>query len=93
MEKYWVPYGVKFNPCKGGYFLWIRLPDGITAAHLAKAAKDDGVWLMEGTSCIVPEDSSVEYDKFIRICVALEDEDRAVDGIKKVGRVLRAITS
>ena len=40
---------------------------------------------MEGTNCMVPNDNSVEYDKYIRI--VLEQEDRAVQGIKRLGKV------
>ena len=87
IEKYWDPHGVKYNSCLGGYFFWIRLPQGITAAEFSKEALAEGVWIMEGTSCMVPNDSSVEYDKYIRICIALEPEDKAVEGIKLLGNV------
>ena len=59
----------------------------ITATEVAKEALEVGVWLMEGTSCMVPGDSSIVYDQFIRICIALEDVDRAVEGIKRIGKV------
>jgi DNA-binding transcriptional MocR family regulator len=61
INDYWVPYGVKFKPCRGGYFFWIELPEIITATEVAKEALEVGVWLMEGTSCMVPGDSSVVY--------------------------------
>jgi len=91
IEKYWVPYGVKYNPCVGGYFLWIQLPDGITSSQVQEESMREGVWIMEGTSCTVPEDSSVQYDKFIRICITLEDEERAVEGIKRIGKVFERL--
>ena len=91
METYWKPHGVKYNPCIGGYFFWIRLPEGITAGDVAEEAEERGVWIMEGTSCMVPGDTSVEYEKFIRICVALEDEERAVEGIKRIGEVFEKL--
>lgn len=91
MEKYWIPYGVKFNPYMGGYFFWIRLPEGVISGDVAEEAMKRGVWIMEGTSCMVPEDKSVEYEKFIRICVALEGEERAVEGIKILGEVFKKL--
>lgn len=91
MEKYWVPYGVDFNPCMGGYFIWVRLPDGITAEEVAEEATRNGVWIMEGTSCMVPEDTSIDYERFIRICIALEKEERAVEGIERIGKVFRKL--
>jgi DNA-binding transcriptional MocR family regulator len=92
IKRYWVPYGVQCNPCVGGYFLWIRLPDGLTAAEVFNEAVSDGVWIMEGTNCMVPSDTSVEYDKFIRICIALEEEDNAVEGIRRLGNVFERLT-
>jgi len=63
----------------------------ITSGTVAEMAMERGVWIMEGTSCMVPEDKSVEYDKFIRICIALEDEERAVEGIKRLGEVFEKL--
>jgi DNA-binding transcriptional MocR family regulator len=87
IEKYLVPHGAKYNPCFGGYFFWVKLPEGLISTEVFKEAMADGVCVMEGTSCIVPEDISVEYDKFIRICLALETEDKAIEGIKRLGKV------
>lgn len=87
IEEFCVPYGIKYNPCVGGYFFWVTLPEGITSTEVSKEALADGVWIMEGTSCMVPEDTSVEYTKFIRICIALEAEEKAIEGIKRLGKV------
>ena len=76
IEEYWVPLGVQYNRCLGGYFFWIKLPGGLASPDVFKEAMVDGVWIMEGTDCVVPDDTSVEYDKYIRICVALEKEDK-----------------
>lgn len=67
----------------------MRLPEGVTSGQVAEGALCKGVWIMEGTSCMVPGDKSVEYEKFIRICVALEEEERAVEGIKILGEVFK----
>jgi 2-aminoadipate transaminase len=91
MEKYWRPYGVEFNPCVGGYFIWVRLPEGVTAEGVAEEATRSGVWIMEGTSCMVPGDTSVEYERFIRICIALEGEERAVGGIERIGKIFKKL--
>jgi len=40
---------------------------------------------------MVPNDDSVQYDKFIRICIALEKEDRAVEGIRRLGKVFQKL--
>jgi DNA-binding transcriptional MocR family regulator len=91
IKEYWCPYGVKYKPCKGGYFLWVELPPGVRSGEVYREAMEVGVWIMEGTSCVVPGDTSVEYDRFVRICVALEDVDRAVEGIKRIGKVFERL--
>src|SRR5277367_5709577 len=91
MDKYWTPYGVTYQSCRGGYFFWVKLPEGVTATEVGKEGLQVGVWIMEGTSCMVPEDESVEYDKFIRICIALEGEEKAVEGIKRLRKVFEKL--
>ena len=91
IEEYWVPLGVQYNPCIGGYFFWVKLPNGITSSEVFKEAMADGVSIMEGTSCMVPDDTSVEYDKFIRVCIALEKEDRATEGIRRLAKVFERL--
>ena len=91
MDQYWKPHGVQYEPCYGGYFFWVRLPEGVTATEVGKKGLEDGVWIMEGTSCMVPEDESVEYERYIRICIALEKEDKAVEGIKRLGKVFERL--
>ena len=91
MDQYWKLYGVQYEPCRGGYFFWVKLPAGVTATAVGKEGLEDGVWIMEGTSCMVPEDTTVDYKRFIRICIALEAEDKAVEGIKRLGTVFRSL--
>jgi DNA-binding transcriptional MocR family regulator len=91
MEEYWVPHGVQYTRCLGGYFIWVKLPPGLTATELSRLALEDGVWIMEGTNCMVPDDESVEYEHYIRICIALEPEDPAVEGIKRIGKIIEKL--
>jgi DNA-binding transcriptional MocR family regulator len=91
MEEYWVPHGVQYTQCLGGYFIWVMLPPEVTATELSRLALENGVWIMEGTSCMVPDDESVDYKRFIRICVALEESDNAVEGIKRIGKIIEKL--
>jgi len=91
VNEYWAPFGVKYIPCVGGYFIWVKLPDGLTSEEVYKEGVEEGVWVMEGTSCMVPNDTSVEYNRYIRICIALEKEDKAVEGIKRLGKVFKRL--
>ena len=40
---------------------------------------------------MVPEDTSIDYERFIRICIALEKEERAVEGIERIGKVFEKL--
>jgi len=91
MDEYWVPLGMKYNPCIGGYFIWVTLPEGMTSEEVYKEGMEEGVWIMEGTSCMVPNDTSVKYNEFIRICIALEKEDKAVEGMKRLAKVFEKL--
>jgi DNA-binding transcriptional MocR family regulator len=91
IKKYWGPFGAKHNPCVGGYFFWIKLPKGITSTQILEEATKEGVWLMSGMSCKVPDDTSVEYHKYIRIALALEEENMAMEGIKRIGKVFERL--
>jgi 2-aminoadipate transaminase len=91
IDQFLVPFGAEYNRCVGGYFIWIKLPSGITSDQLLEEARRDGIWLMAGTSCKVPDDTSVEYDKYIRIAIALEEETKAVEGIKRIGKVFERL--
>jgi DNA-binding transcriptional MocR family regulator len=91
IEKYWGPLGVQCNPCKGGYFFWVRLPSSLTSDVVAEEGMKENVQIMEGTNCAVPGDNSVEYDRYIRICLALEEEEEAVKGIRQIGKVFQRL--
>jgi DNA-binding transcriptional MocR family regulator len=91
MEEYWVPHGVQYTQCLGGYFIWVKLPPGVTATELSRLALENGVCVMEGTNCMVPDDESVDYRRFIRICIALEDSDKATEGIKRIGKIIEKL--
>ena len=91
IEEEWVPQGVEYNSCIGGYFFWVKLPEGLTSKEVFEEAMTDHVWIMEGTSCMVPNDDSVQYDRFIRICIALEKENKAVEGIRRLGKVFQRL--
>lgn len=91
IDAYWVPHGIRYNPCLGGYFFWIKLPEGLTSNLVSQEAAVDGISIMEGTTCMVPGDSAFPYQKFIRISIAFESEDRAVEGIKRLGKVFERL--
>ena len=58
MEKY-LPAGVTVSPTQGGMFLWVTLPEGVTAVDLYRKALDRGV-------AICPGDPFYETERNVR---------------------------
>lgn len=58
MRKY-LPEGVEFTPTEGGMFLWVTLPEGVTAVDLYRKGLEKGV-------AICPGDPFYEYERGVR---------------------------
>lgn len=87
--------GTPSSAVAGGYFIYIRLPANISADRLTQRAQEDENLIVASESmCRVPPKAG-EYDasidRFVRLCFAWEDEDVLLEGVARVGRVLRAM--
>jgi hypothetical protein len=79
----------------GGYFIYILLPDGISAGGLAeKAQVEENLIVTPESMCRVPKrDAAAEtlannHDEYVRLCFAWEDEDILVEGVFRLANVL-----
>ena len=80
LRKY-LPAGVDFTPTQGGMFLWVTLPEGVTAVDLYRKALDKGV-------AICPGDPFYEYERNVRTFRVnySNSTDEAIDkGIRILG--------
>ncbi|KAI7183660.1 PLP-dependent transferase [Hortaea werneckii] len=74
----------------GGYFVWLKLPDRMTATALASACKTEGVVIAPGTIFEVPGDrETAGFDGHMRLCFAWEEEGRLEEGVVRVAGVVR----
>jgi hypothetical protein len=81
----------------GGYFMYLRLPAGISADKLTKRAqKSQNLVVTPETMCRVPHKDShgqvmiqADHDQFIRLCFAWEEESALTEGIDRLGKVLK----
>ncbi|OTA22811.1 hypothetical protein BTJ68_14080 [Hortaea werneckii EXF-2000] len=74
----------------GGYFVWLKLPDRMTATALASACKREGVVIAPGTIFEVPGDrETAGFDGHMRLCFAWEDEGKLEEGVVRVAGVVR----
>ena len=82
LRKY-LPAGVTFTPTQGGMFLWVSLPEGMTAVELYRKALDKGV-------AICPGDPFYETERNVRtfrINYSNSTDEAIETGIKILGEV------
>lgn len=74
----------------GGYFVWMRFPDGPEAAAVAaRCLEEEALVVAHGNLFEVHGDEdAVKFDRDIRLCFAWEDEEDLVDGVERLGSVI-----
>ncbi|EOO03820.1 putative aminotransferase protein [Phaeoacremonium minimum UCRPA7] len=79
----------------GGYFVWITFPDGPTAQDIAeRASEDENLIVPPGEMFEVKGDEeTVKFENSIRLCYSWEEEDDMVEGVRRLGRVIKALRS
>ncbi|RUO96436.1 hypothetical protein BC936DRAFT_142040 [Jimgerdemannia flammicorona] len=89
-----VPLGCTVWPAapRGGYFVWVRLPEGVTSRALSDEAGRQGrvVNFGVGHKFAVPEEGAGEgeADQFVRLCFAYYDEEKLREGVRRLATCL-----
>lgn len=83
MKKYF-PEGIKYTFPTGGLFTWIELKEGLNAADVLKEALKENVAYVPGGS-FFPNGG---HTNFFRMNYSCMDEEKIVEGIKRLGKVL-----
>ncbi|GLD95280.1 hypothetical protein PINS_up003924 [Pythium insidiosum] len=74
----------------GGYFVWLRLPEGASASKLFDIApKGYGVAFTPGSRC----SREGKLDNFIRLSFAFYNEDEIKEGVRRLSLALEALQS
>ena len=95
MQRHLVPLGVTLpqtdRDVMGGYFVWFSLPSPLQANDLAlRAREEENVIIGPGPIFGVFGDTTVvDLDGKVRICFSWEEEDRLVEGVERLQRVIR----
>lgn len=79
------PEGVEFTYPQGGLFTWVTLPEGIDAGEMAKKCLEKNVAYVPGAS-FYPNGGVFNT---CRLNYSNMPEDKIVEGIKRMGEVLR----
>ncbi|KAK3940131.1 putative aminotransferase [Diplogelasinospora grovesii] len=75
----------------GGYFVWLTLPEGTAADEVAQKAKtEENLIIAPGSIFQVARDEeAAKFDRNIRLCYSWEERADVVEGVRRLGRVLR----
>jgi DNA-binding transcriptional MocR family regulator len=102
IERHLVPLGVSVPKVSlegkdmfGGYFMWFELPDGVTAERVAVRAKErENLIVAQGDMFeVYGDEQAVRFERWVRVCFAWEEEELMVEGIERLGRVVRDVLS
>eukprot|EP00927_Polykrikos_kofoidii_P017045 TRINITY_DN1773_c0_g1_i3.p1 TRINITY_DN1773_c0_g1~~TRINITY_DN1773_c0_g1_i3.p1 ORF type:complete len:382 (-),score=65.09 TRINITY_DN1773_c0_g1_i3:74-1219(-) len=81
----------KFEAPKGGYFVWVQLPEGVDAEELLPLAEKNGVIFLPGSRCVC--DSVEPYRRYVRLCFALEEPQALREGVVRLAKAVRELTA
>lgn len=80
---------VTWDPPRGGFFLWVRLPDGLNAERLLPIARSHGVIYVVGSAFFV-DGSGPEY---MRLSFSAPPPDRIEEGVTRLAAAVSEMTS
>ncbi len=86
MEKEF-PKNVKFTYPNGGLFTWVQLPEGVDAGEVMKKALEEKVAFVPGGS-FYPNGGNENH---FRLNYSNMPEDKIVEGITRLGKVLKSL--
>ena len=74
--------GVEWNDPEGGFYLWVTLPEGVSARKLLDLALEEGVAFVPGDAFAVTRDHS----NALRFSYSWPQPDRIAEGVRRLRR-------
>ena len=75
---------VTWSVPEGGYFLWLKLADGVDPARLAQAMAEENVAARPGSQFFCDQDAC----NYVRLCFSNPSLEEIDEGIRRLGRAL-----
>jgi 2-aminoadipate transaminase len=72
---------------EGGFFVWCKLPHGMSATKLLPQAEARGATFLPGTRCF----ANGQGDDAIRLAFSFQPAEQIVEGIARIGAAMQAI--
>ena len=80
---------VQFRTPDGSFYLWIRLPDGLSARELTMRAREEGVGVASGWDWFPDHES----DSFLRFAYSGVSQIDLEEGIRRLGAAYRSMAA
>ncbi|MCU0494984.1 MAG: PLP-dependent aminotransferase family protein [Chloroflexaceae bacterium] len=81
------PADVQVQAPEGGFFVWCRLPEGMSASALLPVAERHGVAFLPGTRCF----ANGSGDDALRLAFSYQPADKISAGIRRLGAAMREL--
>lgn len=78
---------VQFVEPDGGFFIWVRLPDGVRASDLTPVALRLGIEILPGTRCFT-DGSGEEY---LRLAFSETPSDQFAEGVRRLAAAVHEV--
>jgi 2-aminoadipate transaminase len=75
-----MPKGIHWTKPRGGFFVWITLPDGLSAFDVMQKAEKAGLWILAGDPFFAEKPTG----PYIRLAYSYVEEDKIREGIQKL---------
>jgi len=90
LREYAEPYLTFVRP-RGGFFLWVRLQDGLAAPAVQRAAMEEGVAFPVGHAFFV--ERGVEGERHIRLAYSTRPEEELREAARRIGRACERVAA
>ena len=82
-----LPGGIHYDPPQGGLFVWMQLPDRISAVDLLPLACEKGVNFAPGTNFFPEPALGVDW---LRLNFAAQPPEEIDEGLQRLGKVMKS---
>ena len=79
-----MPEGVQWTEPRGGFFVWITLPEGLSAADVVQEAEKAGLWILAGDPFFAERPTGPH----LRLAFSYVEKDKIREGIHKLATLL-----
>ena len=79
-----MPESVKWTEPRGGFFVWITLPKGVSSVDIVQEAKKAGLWILAGDSFFAEKPTG----QHLRLAFSYVEENKIREGIEKLATIL-----